>query len=140
MSSEPPITKPFDFAEDAAPAQSIGEHGNSYSLRLLFYITTIAAILTAVCRLAFVQSTWSAKAIVVGYVITGTLCVLMSMVLGYLIGRNRLSILLGLLAGLICGMVALLMSLVQPSHYEVASMLLCAGCWILAVISIASNR
>lgn len=140
MSHESPATEAFDFAIDGPATESTESHKSSYSLLLLFYITTVAAILTAVCRLAFVETTWSTKAIVIGYLIAGSLSVVMSMVLGFLVGRTWVSTLLGLLAGSLCGVVALLMTLVQPTHYESAGMILCAGCWLLAIIAIIGNR
>lgn len=140
MAQQSPAPEAFDFAIDAPTPDATPSHKSSYSLLLLFYITTMAAILAAVCRLAFVDTTWPMKTIVIGYVITGSLCVLMSMVLGYLIGRTWVSTLLGLLAGSLCGLVGLLMSLVQPTHYESAGMILCAGCWLLSIIAIVGQR
>ena len=141
MSPEPsPAQETFDFTLDAPATASDDARSSSYSLLLLFYITTVAAILAAVCRLAFVGTNWSMQTIVIGYAVAGGASVLMAMVLGYLIGRTWVSTLLGLLAGLICGLVAFLMTLVQPTHYESAGMILCGGCWILSVIAIIGNR
>lgn len=141
MSSDPRSpAEQFDFTVDAAAPLSPVGRKSSYSLLLLFYITTVAAVLAAVCRLAFVGTTWTLKTVIIGYAIAGGVSVIMSMVLGYLIGRTWVSTLIGLLAGLICGMVALLLTLVQPSHYESAGMILCAGCWILSVVAIVGNR
>ncbi len=129
----------FDFTADAS-ADGDRHRKSSYSLLLLFYVTTVAAILAAVCRLAFVDVDWSTQALVIGYAICGGLSVLMSMILGFLIGRTWISTLMGLLAGAMCGVVVWLMILVNPSHYESAGMLLCAGCWLLSIISIVGNR
>lgn len=140
MSQDPASSEAFDFTVDAAATESVDPQKSSYSLLLLFYITTVAAILAAFCRLAFAGTTWSAKVYGIGYAVTGGLSILMAMLLGYWIGRTWISVLLGLLAGSICGLVALLMVLVQPSHYGSASMILCGGCWILSVIAIVGNR
>lgn len=140
MTESPATQQTFDFTEDAPPPESMAGNKSSYSLLLLFYLTTVAAISAAVCRLAFVETTWSGQAIVIGYLIAGTGCVLMATVIGYLIGRTWISTLLGLFAGLICGLVALLMTLVQPTDYESAGMIVCAGCWMLSLVAIVGNR
>ncbi len=151
MSSEPPklnpaseanavATDPFEFTVDSAAPSAIDTPKSSYSLVLLFYITTVAAILAAICRLAFVGTELKAGVLFGGYLVVGILSVVMAMLLGYFIGRTWVSTLLGLLAGSICGLIALLMILVQPTHFESAGMLLCAGCWILSMLSIAGNR
>lgn len=140
MSQETPTREAFDFTIDALSPELPQSSKSSYSLLLLFYLTTVAAVLTAVCRLAFVDTAWSTKAILIGYIIVGGVCVLMSAVTGYLIGRTWVSTLLGLLAGSLCGVVALLMTLIQPKHYENAGMILSVGCWLLSIIAIVSNR
>ncbi len=136
--SSPPT--PYDFTVDAAPPATIEERKSSYSLLLLFYVTTIAAIVAAVCRLAFVDNNITTQTLFVGYVIAGAVCIIMAMLLGYFIGRTWLSTGLGMFAGMLCALVALLMAFVQPTHYAVAGLLICAGCWFMSILAIVANR
>jgi len=127
----------------SAPPPVLGHpvsKSGSYSLLLLFYLTTLAAIVVATGRLAFASSTinwrflgWSAALIIL------MSCVLGSIV-GWILAQRVIGLALGLAVGVGTGILATCFSMILPDQFLTANLLLFGGAWVLIATALLASR
>jgi hypothetical protein len=133
----------MQISDDRIPEETISANGRpgSYSLLLLFYLTTMAAIVAATSRLAFDNKlfTWSSFAL--GTLITALLSISVGSVVGYLcVGRGALGPVVGAIVAVALSPVAAWISLVGADHFASANAIVWGGCWLIITISMLGNR
>jgi hypothetical protein len=115
-------------------------NSGSYSLLLLFYVTTMAAVVIAAGRFAFESSEinwrivgWSAAIItVVGWMLGSTI--------GWILARRSMGLLLGSMVGVTVGMLASCFAMILPNQFLSANLLVFSGSWILIVVALLASR
>lgn len=113
---------------------------SSYSLLLLFYLMTLAAILIAVCRMATDNSQLTVQAFARGTIVFGVLGLILGITIGFIVARRAVGPLLGAIVGMGTGLAATFMVLADPIHFANMAVLVAAGCWLVAVIAVVANR
>jgi hypothetical protein len=112
----------------------------SYSLLLLFYLTTMAAILTAAGRLAFDNELLTLRSFALGTIVVGFCGSFIGSVIGYLCGCSFLGAVIGMMVGISVSPIAAWIALVEPKHFLSASGIVFIGCWLVVAIAVAANR
>lgn len=107
---------------------------------LLFYLTTLAAILVAVCRLAFDDPQWTAQALQLSLIQFGILGWIIATVIGFFVASRKSAWLLGAVVGPASGSIAAFIVLIDPIHFTSMSRLVLVGCWLVSMIAIGANR
>ena len=128
--------KESDFATRTSVERSQG----AYSLLLLFYLTALAAILLAACRLAFDESNLTTQSLTFGSVISAVIGFLAGSILGFTIGRTALCV---TVAAIVCGCfgpIASWLALVGAQNFTRLNVLVLTGCWIIVAAALAANR
>lgn len=120
-------------------ARSIHSPG-TYSILLLFYLTSLAAIIVAACRMAIENSQITGRAFATGAVVLGFLGFIVGSILGFCIGRNAVAVTIGALAAACFGPVATGLAVVSATQFASLNMLILVGCWFIILIAIIANR
>jgi hypothetical protein len=112
----------------------------AYSLLLLFYLMTMAAIVVAACRMAFDNSHLTLQSFGMGAVVCAGGGSIVGSVIGFLVDRNSVGLFIGASVGICAGLVATWMALIDPTHYTNLNLLVIGGCWLIAAVAITANR
>ncbi|MFO1062721.1 MAG: hypothetical protein U0892_02450 [Pirellulales bacterium] len=112
----------------------------SYSLGLLFYITTLAAIFVAGCRYLFDSetATWIVLALSTGgFSILGFF---IGLIAGLRSGRLGLGALIGMIVGTAAGVPAGLAATIDIAYFGPLMFTIFAGCWGLMTVTLVFDR
>ena len=112
----------------------------AYSLLLLFYLTTMAAILVAASRLALDNALFTLRAFALGCVIVGTYGAIIGSIVGQVCTRGVRGLVIGLIVGLCLAPFATWIALVEAKHFVSASAIVFIGCWLVITLAVLGNR
>lgn len=114
--------------------------GNSYSLLLLFYLTTLSAIVAATCRLAAVGSLWTFNAFIQAWFGFTLLGIVFGTMAAFVTVPSAKSISMGLVSAVLIGCIGSLISLIEPTQFQNLALVVPAGCLLLVFIALTATR
>ena len=126
--------------DDRAATYASDSGRGSYSLLLLFYLTTIAAILVAAARLALDNELFTVRAFAVGSAIVALCGSIIGSVVGYLCARSVSGLMIGLAISFCLAPLASWIAMVQAKHFGSASAIVFVGCWLVIALAAVANR
>ncbi len=112
----------------------------SYSLLLLFYVTTLAAVLFAACREAAIGSNWSTTTFFTGWGGFGFAGMVLGTCVAWYAARTPLGLMLGLGIGIAVALIATFLVFITSKNFLQICMVSCAGCWLIAMVAITVQR
>lgn len=127
--------------ENKPAAMSTSDTGRgSYSLLLLFYMTTMAAITVAASRLALDNELFTWRTFALGCVIVAVVSSFVGSLVGYLCARGAKGLIVGLVISLCLSPFAAWIALVRATHFSSACAIIFTGCWLVIALAAAGNR
>lgn len=128
-----------DNKDSPRPAEARHAPG-AYSILMLFYLTSLAAIIVAACRMAFENASITGQGFAAGAIGLGVLGFIGGSFLGFFIGRNAASVSIGAVVGASFGPVATGLAAINSSDFASLNILIFTGCWIIILIALVANR
>ncbi|MEZ6133733.1 MAG: hypothetical protein R3C53_02370 [Pirellulaceae bacterium] len=123
-------------------AEPLPRSQSPVSIAFLFYLVTLAAIISACLRTLFVSENVTSQlvvALVSGGTLLGLIC---GGSVGFFYLKTILAGVVGMLVGACVGALAGCLALVQHSHFAEVSLTAYLGCWLLicVMLVVARNR
>lgn len=112
----------------------------AYSIGLLFYITTLAAILNLLCQglVGNTSATWPlVYASLTGFGVAGSI---VGTIVATRIRFDFLTATIGGVMGILAGALAGWFACIDPSHFQRLMWISAGCCWLLVVVTLALNR